>query len=190
MTGRGADGRLRGEPGPGRPKGSKDRGLRGAARRSAKGTRATAAMTKEADARAAAAGAAPPADLAVKTGSIRAALEEVDQVYAGVYRQAVLDGLRAPPPKSAPYVELVTRYRVGKPPEEGDSARPPLVFLLSHGAPGGYDPLALPPAPAADAPQVVDVAPIPLRPPRSPAPPPRAPAPPPPEDPDELLPLP
>lgn len=175
-----------GKPGPGRPKGSKDKGVRLTGPRAA---------SQSAEVAAAANGAPPPADLAVKTTSIRAALEQIDTHFAETYRQAVLLGLAADPPKSAPYVELVTRYRVGKPPDAGDSERLPLIFWLGKGPPGGYDPLALPPAGQAEPPrQVIDVTPAqappaaarpPLRPPGERPPPPAAR----PEDPDELLPL-
>ncbi len=165
--------------GPGRPKGSKDRGVRGKGRVSA---------GQIAEAAAAANGAPPPADLAVKTTSIRAALERIDTHYSDAYLEAVVKGLNAKPPKSAPYVELVTRYRVGKPPDASDPSRTNLIFWLSKGAPGGYDPLALPPSDDVPA-QVVEVTPVPPRRAR-PAPPPSAPDIPPPDDPDELVPLP
>lgn len=132
-------------------------------------------------------GIPPPTDPAVARRSIREALETVDTEYAEAYLQAVVAGLQAEPPKSAPFVELVTRYRVGKPPESGDSARPPLVFLLSHGAPGGYDPLAVA---RPSGPPVIDVTPVPTAPPplsqRAATPPAPAVRP---EDPDELVPI-
>ncbi len=135
--------------------------------------------------------APPPTDLAVKTTSIRAALELVDAHYADEYLKAVVDGLRADPPKSAPYVDLVTRYRVGKPPDSGDSERRPLIFWLGKGAPGGYDPLALPPPGQVEPPsEVIDVTPSAPRQARTPAVPrPAAPAAKQPDDPDELVPL-
>ena len=84
-------------------------------------------------------------------------LRQIVRLYARedtrLAKRALREGLRLAAPRNFPYLEFLAKYDMGRPPEfDRDQDRVPLIFFLSRGLPGQFDPLAQAPPGAAQAP--------------------------------------
>lgn len=83
--------------------------------------------------------------------SIAAIYEEVASDNPEIIRDAIVRGLKAPPPKSFPYVNLGALYLDGKPTERSDVADDLASMLANAARLRGYDPRAALPPPSPEA---------------------------------------